>query len=451
MNFRVLCKIEGDVLYVHRVIKHDLADSARVNQNDRSDAPYMMSHLEIQPSDVFHALLSLGLPEAYVKSFRSVKDEDSLIEVLGCVDEKLSSFALALYETSGLVIPRTKYALMQSDQEFESMLAGGQARWELYLHPSQQYIVNLPSNYRLAVSGSAGTGKTVCAWYRLHFLANQAQVVGLVCPNDSALKVSRHKVEELLKDIPAQSYFLVPSSAADMIELASQVDHIIIDEGQEFSPGWYVSLGKFLQGRKTGLTLFYDLNQLGGNITSGDTRRYKDRLSSWDGALMSIPECRSTEFYINYRNSREIAEFYRRILEKTLPSPIRSEVPVFETGEVVVIENKDAIQLPAVIADVIRKLRPDFDFGEIAIVCLEGTINDLYEGLMLFGIPITTDVESKGKVFVTRPRQIRGHERKAIIVCSPPEAGLGRKLGKSIDAYIALSRARDRLILIQTM
>src|SRR5215475_6877449 len=40
MNYRVLCKIEGDTACMHRVVKHDLADSARVNKNDAAPAVY---------------------------------------------------------------------------------------------------------------------------------------------------------------------------------------------------------------------------------------------------------------------------------------------------------------------------------------------------------------------------------------------------------------------------
>jgi len=44
MNYRVLCKIEGDTAFVHRVVKHDLADSARVNKNDATPAVYALEN-----------------------------------------------------------------------------------------------------------------------------------------------------------------------------------------------------------------------------------------------------------------------------------------------------------------------------------------------------------------------------------------------------------------------
>jgi nucleoside-triphosphatase THEP1 len=53
-----------------------------------------------------------------------------------------------------------------------------------YLYsPSQSFIVNMPVDYRIAISGSAGTGKTVCAWYRLQNLAKQGHIIGFVAPN----------------------------------------------------------------------------------------------------------------------------------------------------------------------------------------------------------------------------------------------------------------------------
>src|SRR5262249_32838973 len=145
------------------------------------------------------------------------------------------------------------------------------------------------------------------------------------------------------------------------------VDHIIIDEGQEFATTWYESLGHFLKARPIGVTMFYDLNQLGGNIGSGDTRRYEFRLSTWDGALKKIPQSTPIELYINYRNSREIAEFYYKVLREALPKPIRSEVPIFESGEVVIHKILDENSLPVIVADVIKKLELNYRHCEMAV------------------------------------------------------------------------------------
>src|SRR5205823_3247564 len=117
--------------------------------------------------------------------------ESDLLEALITIPETVAALALTLFETSGVVATRTRFQLYQSDSQLESALAGSSRDWEIYLHPSQQYIVELPIDQRVAISGSAGTGKTVCAWYRARHLANLGNSVGFVCPNQSALAVSK--------------------------------------------------------------------------------------------------------------------------------------------------------------------------------------------------------------------------------------------------------------------
>jgi hypothetical protein len=44
---------------------------------------------------------------------------------------------------------------------------------------------------------------------------------------------------------------------------------IIIDEGQEITPNWYKKLGSAVKTNDLGITIFYDLNQLGGSYQLG--------------------------------------------------------------------------------------------------------------------------------------------------------------------------------------
>ena len=158
-NYRMLCKMEGQEFYIFRVVKHDLADSAYINRNDGINTPYSLENSKIQPRDVFNALIGLGLPESDVLPFKEVTNEDDLINVLYQVDEYLHTCALSIYETTGIVIPRAKYTVFDMDKSFEDALQMSLSQWEIYLHPSQRYIVELPVNYRISVCGSAGTGK----------------------------------------------------------------------------------------------------------------------------------------------------------------------------------------------------------------------------------------------------------------------------------------------------
>ena len=345
MNYRMLCKLEGQNFRAFRVVKHDLADEEHINRNDGIDTPYVLDHTRIEAKDVYDSLVSMGLSEEYVRPFRGITDEEEFEDALGQVDQYLQTYALGLYETTGLVIPRSRHTLFDTSNGFEAALQGSVELWELYLHPSQQYIVELPVNYRLSVGGPAGTGKTVCAWYRTQHLARQGYSIGFVCPNKSVLEVSRHMLESLLQSVDKDCYFLVPNSSDDIVQLAETVDHVVVDEGQEFATNWFSVLGQTLTNSSTGLTLFYDLNQLGGNIPAGDTRHIKHRLDTWYSRLNSIPGLGNIKLYINYRNSREIAEYYQEALVQFLPDNTRASVPLFGAGEVVVETVNDRREL----------------------------------------------------------------------------------------------------------
>jgi hypothetical protein len=451
MNYRLLCKIEGETVYLHRVVKHDLADMARVNRNDGSAPAYYLDGAQLKPANLHDALVALGVSPDTAAPFRGVGTEEELLDALQRTDEKTASTALVLYETSGVVIPRTKFTMLQHDKELEAILAGAQADWHVYLHPSQRYVAGLPVDARLLVTGSAGTGKTVCAWYRMQHLATQGHTVGFACSNNHILAVSKERLTSLLQGAPGEAYFLVPSSADELAQLCAAVDHLVIDEGQEFATTWYHALGKCLGPRQTGLTLFHDVNQLGGNYQPGDSKRYEHRLSTWDAAMRAIPGATSIELYINYRNSREIAEYYFGVLSDALPKPLKCEVPVFGSGEVIAHRTSDANQVPVLVADIINKLRSDYTPSEIAVVYLGGGPGPhvLARSLADFGVPAGTELGGKEEVVVTVPKEIRGHERKAVIVCTPPRGAGTDKLGKAINSYIALSRARDRLVVIE--
>ncbi len=447
MNFRMLCTIEGEKLRVSRVVKHDLADSAHINRNDDIDTPYVLDDIQIQPRNVFNSLIALGLPKDYVQPFEGVTNEDDLMDALYQVDPHLQTYALSIYEIEGTVIPRSKYTVFDTNKDFEEALQMSMDEWELYLHPSQQYIVELPVNHRIAVNGAAGTGKTVCAWHRMQHLAQQGYSVGLVCSNKKILEVSKQILNRWLQSVPTDCYFLVPNSSDDITQLANEVDHIVVDEGQELAANWLPSLVS------TGFTLFYDLNQLGGNIQAGDTKRFNHKLNTWHSRLNSIPQLSNYVFYINYRNSREIAEYCHDMLAQLLPNHLQPYVPLFEAGEIVVETINDRKELGIRVARVVQALRKDYHDREIGLIFNSYHPADrrrLLTELKKFNIKTTSDIQNTRMILSVSPRDIKGHERKAIILCTPPMDHATRKLGKAINVYVAITRARDRLIVLES-
>ena len=453
MNYRILFTIEGERFCAFRVVKHESADAAHINRNDGLEIPYDVADDKIQAQHVFDALVALGIPQDQVGAFRGVTDEDEFITALEAVDTDIQNLALSLYEITGLTIPRSKFTIFDDSKDFEAALRGDTDQWEIYLHPSQRYVVELPVQHRIAVQGSAGTGKTVCAWHRLGFLASQGHSVGFVCANKAILGVSRDMLERLVQGTSTNCYFLIPNSRDELVQLAEEVEHIAFDEGQEFTPAWFSHLGQELSDRNTGITLFFDLNQIGGNIPSGDSARFKERLDSWHSSLGSIPNIGRMPFHINYRNSREIIEFYRNALAGVLPGDFGSNLPVFEAGQVVSEDVKSREELGIRIGAAIRAFQRDYKDSDIGLIVngyARENLRDVVAQLGKLGIRSSPDLHDRERILVTSPRHIKGHERKAIIFCTPPLGSRVGKVGRAIDAYVALTRARDRLVVLET-
>ena len=315
--------------------------------------------------------------------------------------------------------------------------------WELYLHPSQRYIVELPASYRLSVGGAAGTGKTVCAWYRTQHLAAQGHSVGFVCPNRKVFEVSRHMLKSLLRPGEKDCYFLIPKSSNDIVQLTEVVEHIVVDEGQELAPTWFADLGSALAEGNTGLTLFYDLNQLGGNIKPGDTSRLQKRFESWHSRLDSFPQLGRMGLSINYRNSKEIAEYWQEALAGFLPDHKSASIPLFGAGEVVVKTIHDRKEMGLQVARIVQALQKDYDDGEIGIILnsyVQKETASILGELRSFGIKTTNEVLDKRMILSASPRDVKGHERKAIVFCTPPIERSTRKWGKAIECVRCIDK-----------
>ena len=449
MNYRMLTELKGDTLILHRVVEHDKADRPNVNRNDQAEGIARMTAAELRPADVYGALVSFGVSSAEAEHFRTCSSEDDLWHAIANVSDATASLALALYEVSGLAIPDARFRTLREDDDFEGLVEAGGGEWELYLHPSQVFLVELPASYRLAVVGSAGTGKTVCAWHRTKHLIDRGASVGFVCPHESTLSVSKSRLLRMLGTEDDRSYFCVPKQPDDLMQLGAAVDHVIIDEAQEIAVTWLVELARQMEDG-AGITLFYDLNQLGGNIPDGNKARYRRRIADWKAMLAMFPRMQNFRLTINYRNAREIAECYLDMLSEALPSKPLADLPVFETGDVLQHKVRGG-ELNDVVASLLHRLLQDHAADEIGIVALERKPRQLLSELATRTLPVADDPEKGKSVVVTSASRIRGHERKVVIVTFRGRSALRRNFGVAIDAYVAMSRAIKRLILIEVI
>jgi hypothetical protein len=446
MNTRMLGELDRDALIAHRVVKHDSADRADVNRNDRAEAITQMTTAKLLLSGVYDALRSFGVTEAEAERFRGCSTEDDLLLAAADVSTATGNLALTLYETSGLVIPQARFRVLHRHEDFARILEVGGDDWEIYLHPSQAFLVELPASFQAAVVGSAGTGKTVCAWHRSKHLIDGGVSVGFVCPHESVLDISKKHMLDMVDPRNNRSYFFVPKNPDELIQLAEVVDHVIVDEAQEIPATWLLKLSEKI-GNTIGLTLFYDLNQLGGNIKNGDVARYRRRIADWKMMLGRFPRMHKFSLCINYRNAREIAEHYLAMLSEALPAKPSADVPVFETGEVV-HRRVNREELNDVLASLVRRLLHDHVPQEIGVVILDQGSEAVLRALAGRNLPVTDDPAQNAAVITTASR-IRGHERQVMIVTTKNADALRRNYGVAIDSYIAMSRAVKRLFVLE--
>ena len=443
MNYRVLAKIRGDNIWCFCVVPHKVADRPHVNRNDSQDTFAELSEVQLKPSELYEALRVFGLSGSDVECFRECSTEDDLLEAAAKVSTETADFALNLYGLSGLAIPKARYRSFHRDQTFDdAILDTDSSDWELYLHPSQEFVVELPAFSRAAVVGSAGTGKTICAVRRTAHLASEDATVGYVCPNAFALEVSKKHLSSINCD---ESSYLVAKHPDELLQLAEAVDHMIIDEAQEIPSTWLASLGAKMPNA-FGLTIFYDFNQLGGNIPRGDDRRYRRRITDWKNMIGGIPRMQKFVLSVNYRNSREIADYYLDVLSESLPAKPFAPAPIFEAGGV----HREQIQhrdIQGRLASLVTGLLKNHEPKEIGIVTLATNPENFLQDLQDRQLRVTNDLAESG-IVVTNASRIRGHERKVVIVITRGTDAMQRSIGSAVNAYIAMSRATMQLFIV---
>jgi len=139
------------------------------------------------------------------------------------------------------------------------------------------------------------------------------------------------------------------------------------------------------------------------------------------------------------------------LLDNALLEPIRCEVPAFEAGEVVVVRTMHGDEAATVTCDAVRKLRLTYKDAEIGVVCVVAADSPaIIKALQRIRIPTNSDVGNTGGVLVSTPEIVRGHERNVVVVVGPEDSLSGKNYGHAIRSYIAMSRARDRLVVVAT-
>lgn len=139
-------------------------------------------------------LISIGVPNDLITLVKSIERVDHLESYASnlpsdvyeylyylsegiSIEDILEEIEAGKVQEDGKLSPNAQknvYVLTE-DSELESILSGDFEKWKLFLHPSQRSIAYGEFKGPLKVTGSAGTGKTVCALHRAKYLSQKLE------------------------------------------------------------------------------------------------------------------------------------------------------------------------------------------------------------------------------------------------------------------------------------
>ncbi len=307
---------------------------------------------------------------------------------------------------------------------------------------------------RAAVSGGAGTGKTVLAveealrhaenGNRTLFLCYNrglAQEIQRALKDNLLIEVMTFHVmcRELLKraglleqvDMKTKEAYqeIMPRLAIQALECLAdfRYDAIIVDEGQDFHPLWWKTLETALAPNGAGrFRVFYDNNQ---RIYSGASNLPKN--------IDLIP----IRLSLNLRNTKRIHELVRQHYTGHEIDPIGPEgveVKWIEASSFVEQEKK-------ILEHVILLVKDGIKLGDIAVLVeTEVTAKGIAPNGR-FGKFCTArcDELAEDRIVIDSIKRFKGLDRSVVILAATPSAVRSKEL-----SYVALSRARTCLIIV---
>lgn len=325
----------------------------------------------------------------------------------------------------------------------------------------------LQSHPRAAIQGVAGAGKTILAVAKARTFADEGKRVLFVCFNELLASWVRSQLPEVYRNsITVLNYHKLchewtkaagmawpvitdeaeffRSDAALLLERAIDLrqdlcfDAVVVDEGQDFQPGWWDTI-EFLNRRPTEgeLYVFYDPDQ----------QIFNDRIGVMPdlGAPFVLP--------VNCRNTERIAERCGSIIGKSIP--VNKGTPTGRPPKFVVAPTA-ADQLRAVeqqVAEWTSKpggLRPD----QIAIVTRGKVENSSVSSLRaVAGTAVVDDLvrwRSGTGVLVTSLYRFKGLEADALILVDidQPDPKAAPYGFRPEHFYVGCSRAKHLLTII---
>lgn len=333
----------------------------------------------------------------------------------------------------------------------------GDDRELLRLTEDQFRVLDMLSRQRrVAVSGGAGTGKTMLALEKARRLAAEGLEVLLTCYNrplaDYLLKAggpcerltianyhtlcwemakaAGHPFPDTSVADPPPGFWdrILPDALLAALDtLPRRFDAIVVDEGQDFLDSWWDPLMLSLADLEGGiLYVFYDDNQ----------KLYR-RTNAFPAGLLEIP------LRDNLRNTRRISALTEQFYQGP---PMRALGPEGQDVERIVI--RDASEIERQVGRVLHHLIKDNGVApaDVAVLMGSGRACPLERGQRIGAFETTTDQAAEpSKVLLETVRRFKGLERQVVILTAIDDLPAAEETGL---LYVGLSRARAHLVIV---
>lgn len=310
---------------------------------------------------------------------------------------------------------------------------------------------------RAAISGGAGTGKSVLAMEEARRCAENGVRTLFVCYNRGLITEVRHRLKdgppvaamtfhELCAHMTGRAGLPCPEGVPE-IQLFEEIwpellmqafehlpderyDAIIVDEGQDFLPLWWTAVEAGLNTEGRGLLrIFYDNNQ----------RVYASAIN-----LPEEVDLIPIRLTLNLRNTRRIHELVR---QHYTGHEIEAVGPEGVEVHWIKMDTPDALaqRVSRCVGRLNSLERVPLD--DIAVlVSSEAAIETIAPSNRLGEFRTARcDEQSEGRIVVDSIRRFKGLERPVVVIAATPDTVIDREL-----PYVALSRARTHLIIVGT-
>jgi len=375
---------------------------------------------------------------------------DIVRSILPASGERLSSRArIERFLADELQLVPEVHAVLGEAHTLYTRLSGGLAAWARRLDFAP---------FRLRVCGTAGSGKTQLAMavYRdaveagrrpLYICYNRplADHIALIAPPGGLVATYHQFADRLLRaggmvpDFTRPDAFARLEAALDahLPTPAEQVDELIVDEGQDFLPGWAANLLRFLRPGGRAWWLEDPLQNL------------------YDRPPVELPGWITLHADTNYRSPRDILGTLRLLLPLERPpeagSPLAGTAP-----EILSYDDTDELIAHSVHA-ITRAIGLGFKRSHIALVSFRGRGHSVLTPLTklgpyalraptgqydLLGNPVLTD----GDIVIDSVLRFKGRAAPCVILTEIDFADLDDRAVRRL--FVGATRATMRLTLI---